>query len=522
MHKLTQKLRKFQRDEDGYFAVLFGIMVISLTATAGAVVDFVGVQNARSDVQNALDTTALALQPQITQKTEAQIKVMAQDLIDDIADAQGLTVTIDTVDEVEADGKLFIDATVTVPLHFVGLVGVDSITARVTTQVTKKALAQEIILVLDNSGSMGHYSRLSNLKTAAVNATNILMGSGATSTDVKMGIVPFTSYVNIGPHHSAAPWLDMSGQADISNDNFDNDDNDSTPYTGHVNRLSLYAQLGGVSWGGCVEARAHTSTGTNMHLDTDDTTPVNSNKNTLFTPLFMPDERSSSSSYNNSYISDSGGSCSSAHYLSTRERQERLCKYSGSVTVSGSGPNDDCPALALLPLTNTKASVTNQINAMTASGGTNIHMGAVWGFRALSPTLPFDEGDAYDVGNLSKIIILMTDGENTNPSSSNINGSAWHSAYGYPANGRLGAVGWSTNQIQGEMDNRTEESCANAKAQGITIYTIGLSPPTTATQNMLTNCATSPSHAHFPSAPSELDSVFTTIANEIQAARIAQ
>ena len=121
-----------------------------------------------------------------------------------------------------------------------------------------------------------------------------------------------------------------------------------------------------------------------------------------------------------------------------------------------------------------------------------------------------------------KIMIIMTDGQNTNPASYNINGSWWYTAYGYPANGRLGAWGWSTSQLQGEMNNRTEASCASAKAQGITVYTVGLNPPNSATRNMLTACATTSSHAYFPASPSDLDDVFTSIANEIQSARISQ
>lgn len=514
-------IKKFQSNEDGYFAALFGIMLISITATSGAVVDFMTVQNTRSVVQQALDTTTLALQPLIHTKTEAQLLVSAQNLMDQIADIQGFALTVETVDEVEDDGTLFIEVSVDIPMYFVSLVGVGDITARIASQVTKKATQQEVVMVLDNSGSMGSYSRLSNLKTAAVNATNILMGGASANNEVKIGIVPFTSYVNVGVHNNAQAWMDVAGRADISNDNFDNDNNDSNTFTRRVNRLSLYNRIR-VNWGGCVEARAHYSTGGGNHLDTDDTTPTAANRNTQFTPLFMPDERDSSGSYANSYTSDHPSSCRrNVNGLSTQERQERLCKYSRQASVSGSGPNDDCPATPILPLTTTVGDVTSLINGMNASGGTNIHQGAVWGLRALSPSAPFTQGGDYDV-ELSKVMIIMTDGQNTHPSRNNINGSRWHSAYGYPRNGRLGAVGWSTSQLQREMDIRTERSCLSAKDEDIVVYTIGLNPPSSATRTMLENCATSLGHAYFPNNPSDLDAVFQTIANQIVAARISQ
>jgi len=198
-----------------------------------------------------------------------------------------------------------------------------------------------------------------------------------------------------------------------------------------------------------------------------------------------------------------------------------LCKYTGSVNTSAWGPNLDCPDTAILPLTNTKQSVLDAINAMVANGGTNIHMGAAWGFRALSPSEPFTEGRAYDVAT-AKVMIIMTDGENTSYSSSNMNGAYYYTAYGYPYNGRLGAVGWSSTQLRTEMDVRTVEACTNAKAQDITIYTIGLNPPNTATQTMLQNCASSIANAYFPAVPSELDSVFAEIANQLSALRLSQ
>ncbi|MCB9994671.1 MAG: pilus assembly protein [Hyphomicrobiaceae bacterium] len=520
-------LKKFARNEDGYFAALFGLMVVSLTATAGAVVDYVNVQNTRAIVQQALDTTTLALQPLILSKTEAQLKSQAQTLINQIAAVNGLPITIETATKNEGNGILFLQAKVDIPLYFVSLVGVNNITARIASQVTKKASHQEIVLVLDNSGSMAFSSRMTNLKTAAINATNTLMATVSSTNDVKMGVVPFTSYVNVGKHNNAAAWMDVAGQNDIGNDNFDSDDNDATAYTGPVNRLSLYNQIG-IDWMGCVEARAHYSTGAGKHLDTDDTAPTPSNKNTQFTPLFMPDERdynpfdATTWGYSNNYMSDTTNSCANPSGLSVRERQERLCKYSPQNTVTTTaGPNDDCPSTEILPLTDTKQNVIDEINAMSAGGGTNIHMGTIWGFRVLSPTQPFTEGGAYD-DDLSKVMIIMTDGENTTAASSNINGADWYSAYGYPWNGRLGAVGWTTAQLEAEMDNRTLESCANAKAEGITVYTIGLSPPNNAVKTMLQTCATSTGHAYFPTAPSELDSVFQAIANEIVAARITQ
>ena len=247
------------------------------------------------------------------------------------------------------------------------------------------------------------------------------------------------------------------------------------------------------------------------------------------------------------------GTCTGGGYvpggLSQRELQERVCKYYQAAPDDFSwGPNADCTRTAILPLTTSPTSVINTINAMSAEGGTNIHQGAVWGFNALSPTAPFTEGSAYNSAT-SKVMILMTDGENTayNLSSHcddpqrNLNGSCYNSAYGFPYNSkntngnsssggnieRLGYLGAPNSTLVTDMNTRTSQTCENAKAAGITVYTIGLatSQAQQSTQQvvetMLRNCASTPERAFFPQTPGELRSVFADIANDLSALRLA-
>lgn len=253
--------------------------------------------------------------------------------------------------------------------------------------------------------------------------------------------------------------------------------------------------------------------------------------------------------------------CSSAGYVPTglaaRELQERICKYHSSTSgISFSkGPNADCVRTAILPLSTTPATVTTTIAGMIAEGGTNIHQGTVWGFRVLSPTLPFDQGGPYDEAT-SKVIIVMTDGENTaynlsthcGSTQRNLNGSCYNSAYGFPYNSlntngnsssggnieRLGpsssiggSLGSSNATLVSEMNNRTRQSCENAKAEGITIYTIGLATADAVqstqaeVEDMLADCASTRNKAYFPTTPGELKAVFQAIANDLSSLRLA-
>lgn len=664
MHRFIGLIARFGRDERGVFAVMFGLMAIVLIALGGAVVDYVALEQTRNRAQIALDAAALALQPEIFETTYsvAQLKTMAEDLMLDrlqlASGAMAWNVEAEVVGDPEIDvteGSLLLRARITMPTIFVSLVGVRELSAQIQSEATRKKLELEVAFVLDNSGSMltqaynsvtmQNETRMYNLKIAATCATNIIFFGddvqndanctptvGATPLDnVKMAVVPFTMYVNVGSGNSGATWIDGTGGSVIANDNFDNDDNDATAFTAAVNRFTLYDNITNDNWRGCVEARPHTASGGgNLYLDTDDTLPVAGN--TRFVPLFAPDLADTSyslGSYNN-YVSDhpaackvtgtctwtetktrctSYSSCASnsvvtntyslagrdkgslsctcpssssswltdsgtgtftgsgtngktytrvrtcnfqydAQNLSARELQERMCKYTGAIsyTTGQKGPNADCPYVAITPLTTAPATIRSAITSMVADGGTNIHEGTAWGFRVLSPTLPFTEGDDYDEAT-SKVLIIMTDGENTAYQTNNLNGSYYYSAYGYPYNSRNtnanssssgnierlgstsstnGSTASSNASLVSDMNARTEQTCANARAEGITIYAIGLATDA-ATQStpqrvreMLTNCAGSAARAFFPSQPGELKSVFQQIADQLAALRLAQ
>lgn len=612
-------IKRFCRDDRGAFAVIFGMIAIVLTAMAGATVDLVTVDQMRNRVQIALDSAALALQPDIYSKEESELMEDALALVKDRVGDNRVTVNMTSTDvskDIE-NGRLYLRAHVTVPLAFVALLGINEMETAVASQVTRKNLNIEVAMVLDNSGSMAG-TKMTNLKTASKCAVNILFyGSCTPAADATkdlhtmVGIVPFTFFVNVGSSYANASWMDRTGNS-ISFDNFDSDDNSTTDFAGPLDRIALMESMNNTSWKGCVEARK-------PPYDIDDTVPNTYDPDTLFTPEFAADELDGRS---NSYVNDYGGDCpdqptwvhtqvkktcnddvgswnQSYYYnnayctggttntyvltyadgttsttvtsapgtvdghsspdvtttyssvsagwnkynntrvitykynLPSRERQERMCKYN-NVTPSYSGwswgPNANCPDAGIQPLTDNPASIASEINAMVAEGGTNIHEGAAWGFRILSPTEPFTEGREY--GNAtSKVMILMTDGENTyypSSSSSDMNGTQYYMPYGFAwnnlahlPNGRLGTLAYDTKtNMQAKMDTKTVDTCTKAKEAGITIYTIGLQPPNNTTINMLKACASETSMAYFPTDPSQLNSVFSKIAEQLAQLRI--
>lgn len=234
---------------------------------------------------------------------------------------------------------------------------------------------------------------------------------------------------------------------------------------------------------------------------------------------------------------------------STKELQQRLCKYDGATWTNTAGPNTtNCP-ITMLPLSNVRQTVKDKIEAMNppSSATTNIAQGAIWGYHMLSPSEPLREARDYDEA-VSKVMILMTDGEN-NADYAAYSGSTaefgndQYSAWGYRWAKRLLTESTTPKdsvatdgEFTSEINRRTKLACANAKAptygsteRKIKIYTIGLAAPA-GLQQMLKDCA-SPDEVingktvrywYFPTTSAQLVTVFEEIASQLSELRLAQ
>ncbi len=379
--------------------------------------------------------------------------------------------------------------------------------------------------------------------------------------------MPFAASVNVGPQYqndAGATWLDKTGVGTYHTDLIE--PNSTTNY----NAFTLLSSMNNTSWGGCVEQRP-------IPYDVSDDPASTSTPGTMFVPLFAPDEPDNwtastyscsgstytgygsslrfncapggNASYNN-YLPDSGGTCSTGSSnwtcssgnancggygigVSERTAFQRSCKYGDathkvtptSISVGGipGGPNFMCTTAAVTPLTTSQTTITTAINGMIAEGATNIQAGLMWGWRLLSSTPPFTEGRPATANDNQKIIILMTDGENTYYPQSKFVGS-WYAAWGYTFKDHLelNDTSPSTTQIVNKMNQRTALACANAKAAGVKIYTVAFTVTDPDTLAMLTTCASDPSMAFQSSSTTALLAAFTAIGDDITLLRVSR
>ena len=203
MRHFLRLFGSFSRDERGAFATIFGIVLIVVVATAGAVVDFVGIQQARSKGQAALDAATLALQPNIYTWTEDQLVAAAEDLmIERIADDR-IAVEIDDIQIDQIAGSLYFHSQMTVPTVFVSLVNVNSMDVALASQAVAGGNDVEVSMVLDITGSMGG-SKIDDLIDASNVFIDLVVKDEQEPYYSRIALVAYSNSVNVGSGYASA------------------------------------------------------------------------------------------------------------------------------------------------------------------------------------------------------------------------------------------------------------------------------------------------------------------------------
>jgi Flp pilus assembly protein TadG len=512
-------IKNLTRDTGGTVAVLFGICFIALALGGGVAVDFVRGSRQQMALASAVDAAALAAAvSKITD--EAELEQLVHEYIEQNFTNKYPGLSFD-VDVVVGENTVQVTAHQQMETTIMRIAQIDTMDLGATAEVTRGGKGAEVVLVLDNTGSMLTNDKIGDLKTAVADLTEVLFGDNATSEFLKIGIVPFSTTVNIGPQYTDVTWLDHTGLNPISKLNF-------TDTTKH-NRWA-WDQLSNRDWNGCVEQR---QVANGIDYDVDDTPPSIATPATLFPLYFAPDEPTNAnnassktgwgSGFVNSYLADwkssESVSNSTKNNTSLIDRQRRHQKYM-SVSISGDGPAYNCGIAPLTPLTNVKQTVLDAIDDMIADGNTNIASGVGWGLRVLSSTEPFTEGVDYDDENWRKIMIVMTDGENVWGDRNNMNKSMY-GGYGYISQSapRLNIA--NVTNSRSVYDTRTAKACDVVKSatgdpdNPIVVYTITFGSLDDTAKTLMENCATdSEKYYHAPDGAT-IQTVFQNIAEEI-------
>jgi Flp pilus assembly protein TadG len=404
----------FCRARRGNVAPTFAIAIIPVIGLTGAAVDYSSANGARTDMQAALDTTALALSKDAANLTQMQLSEKATGYFNanfNNAAAKNVTVTPTYTSPQSGSFVLTVSANGTVDQRFTAVFGQNSLPISASAEVKWGIKRLELAMVLDNTGSMAQSGKMTALKTASHNLLTTLKNAAKKLGDVKVAIIPFDVTVKPGTSYKDEFWMDFAQNGIAKN-----------------------------SWEGCVQDRDKSPNSVNYNVK--DTEPTTSD-----TPTYYPAVQ--------------------------------------------------CGSLAtLMPLTDVFDStglqnLNDKVDAMTPAGNTNTTIGLVWGWHALTPSLPLTQGSA-PATDLDKVIIMLTDGDNTEDR-------------------------WSTTQSA--IDGRMQQACANVKAANIKVYTVRVID---GNASLLQGCATNPGMYYDVQQASQLNSVFSSIAQNLASLRISK
>lgn len=502
--KHRKSIHRFRRARSGSVAIIFSLSVIPLLLGVGAAVDYSNALRIRAKLQTAVDSAALAAA--MTQPSPTDVNFWNNafnSAVDTCGGWGGANVNLwaffscvnAAYDELTRTGpakeaaKRYVktqmasvpnidEPVVTVTMDTNSVVNVyastkqntlvmkafgkDAVTVGAKAEAMRGSGKLEVALVLDTTGSMSG-AKLTTLKSAATQLVYDIYALPQAMSRVKISLVPFAKYVNIGTAQKGAAWLSGSedlpvavpAHCDNTYPNRTYNDpywvnkvcyNDGSPYDCSYMAYATIVDGAAVQvcypdtvrtdrWYGCVGSRAYPL---DLSADVNASNPV---------PAF----------------------------------RETTCSQQ------------------LVRLTSSYWNVISGISTLTASGETYIPAGLLWGWRTLSPNLPFADGNATSE-DLQKIIVMMTDGMNTlSPS--------------YPQHDGTDAA--TANTL-------TAQTCANIKAEGIRIYSVAFSVTDPTIKNVLRSCASSPDNFYDAATTSDLTDAFTRIGKMISAVRLSK
>jgi len=382
------------------------------------------------------------------------------------------------------DGEsLELVATATVPTTFLSVLGVADFTVSARAVVQRAVRGMELVLVMDNTGSMRSGGKIDAMKDAAHALIDLLYGDREVVDDFWVALVPYAATVNIGTSH--ADWLQ----------NYD---------------PAAYAPT---VWRGCVEARP-------APQDSTDAPPADLAWNPHFWPSTIDDfaaERAAGMKGDNDWPP---------------------VDEANAAQNEGTGPNLGCGP-AITSLVQEKTAVHAAISEMEPwhRGGTMANLGLAWGWRTVSPrwrgqwggATPADMPLDYEAPLMDKVVILLTDGQNQwydwpdglpGKPDAGTYPDADYTAYGRLSEGRLGTT--NSGAATTEINTRMLNLCSAMKAEGVIIYTITFQLSNATTKQLYRDCASKPEN-YFDSPDNEtLAANFQAIGVELSNLRLAE
>lgn len=558
MFKQTNKFKpQYLKDDGGNVTLMFALSLTTLIIAVGAAIDYASIEQRHTALQQATDSAILAAA--LSGETELpKLKKVTESVFDQ-------NFRYDTNESLKAfdlkfseDDELTLDIKIKRPTTFMKIVGVPEVYAGANSATfLKSSTPLDIALVLDRTGSMAG-PNLNNLIAAAGQFVTDVEASGR---DVRIAVVPFSNYVNVGTHHANMSWLDLpnmgvsgseveckmqslsatscpsvtwsgSGSGSGSGSNSGSGSSSSSSSTSTTTTTTASSSSGtssstsrrttsrSTSCGRVttiVETQSRTSGG--MTTTTTTTTTSTSGSGAGTCAVTMTTGSGGTVNWSDIFSGSSGALCtispnspdnssSQIEECTPKKPSEnwfgcvgsRLAPYNTQAGYDG----EKFPPVfnrscgqPITELTNSYSAVRMKISDLTASGTTYIPAGLQWGWRVLDKNLPFESNDTE---TRQKLLILMTDGQNN------------RSQIGTFHNGKDNSA----------ANSLTLNLCDNIKASGIEVATVLYSNGYTGahTDQVLRNCASTADLTFSAGNANSLRQAFESAAEQMDEIRL--
>ena len=489
-------LRELKGDESGNVLPLAAAGILPLIALVGGAMDISVAYMARSKLQKACDSAVLAGRQSMDGVSFKQANKKEAKRFFEFNYPQGLynarKLDFKIAQNPAATTELIGSASADIPTSLMRIFGYESLPVSVACSAEKDVGNNDIVLVLDVTGSMndapstGGGSKIGALRTGASGLYRALEDSAGSTT--RYGIVPYSHTVNVGRSlqnrdilvnqqyvdgywYKTGPWWNFSHSGTrtvhISNSSWNN-----AAGNDEGNRQGFRT-----SGDGCIEERASIGLGSSpieiassVSLDDVNTTAANGN-----------------------------------------DTAKQFGRYDPGVQRGQT--QDGCPSEATtLREYVSETAFNSAITTATArvTGGTYHDIGMLWGLRFISRDGFFGSDNPEELAGapVNQHIVFMTDGKLDT-------GGTLYSAFGVDDySDRLQGFGSRTQK----HISRFKSICALAKSMKVTVWVIALDVTDTAD---IEQCATSESNFYI-SDGTDLEEVFAEIGRGIGNLRLTQ
>lgn len=333
-----------------------------------------------------------------------------------------------------------------------------------------------IVLVLDTTYSMTG-SKIDTLKSVANDLVDTLKDYD--NENLRMGVVPFSQYVNVGLSRRNEAWL-----TDTTDYQVKTGDNCYFPVTGQTNCRT-------VTYGPTSPSPASTCYNDGVAYSCGGSSGSPGGSYTACDNVYGTTEVCNAQFANYTWYGCVGSRTTPWHKRANYNSKKIPGLY-----------NTKC-GTEIRTLTNNLTDVTATINALTPNGETYLPSGLMWGWRMLTRQEPLIEAKAAYKNNTQNIMIFMTDGSNTKSKNYSSDQEKLHNS-----------------SDRTDADNLSKTLCKKINQDKIQVYSVAFQVSDVQAKNVVRNCASDVSMFYDASDNAALKAAFESIGQSLLKLRL--